>query len=81
MESRPNIDDSRREFFRRLGRAGAGAGRAALTTVLLVRNGDATAAPACPNGEQCRRCGLARTCGLPAAEARRTASIREDDDA
>ena len=79
--SRTNVDDNRREFLRRLGRTAAGAGLAALTGVLLVRNGDAAAAPACPNDQRCRCCGLARTCELPAAEALRAAPPREDDDA
>ena len=81
MMNKSNSGDSRRELLRRVGRTAAVSGAAALTAVLLVRNGDATAAPACPNDQRCRCCGLARTCELPAAEALRVAPPREDDDA
>lgn len=78
--SEASFSPERREFFRRLGRRAAGAGVVVLTAVLLGRNGDATAVPACAGAGQCRCCALTRTCALPAA-ARRRAGQRENRDA
>ena len=81
MMNEPNAGDSRRELLRRAGRTAAGAGVAALTGVLLIRNGDVAAAPACPRDGRCGCCGRAGTCELPAARALRAAPTRENDDA
>ncbi len=78
--NRSSYRGGRREFFRRAGRYAAGAGLAVLAAVLLGRNGDATARPACAGGGRCRRCGLARTCALPQAEALRRRTDREGND-
>lgn len=79
--NKASFNDSRREALRRIGRYAAGGALAALTGGLLWRNGDATATPACPNGERCRRCGRAGTCALPPVEALRRQAAREDDNA
>ena len=77
---RSSFRGGRREFLRRLGRYAAGAGVAVLAAVLLGRNGDATARPTCAGNGRCRRCGLARTCALPQAEALRRRAEREGHD-
>ena len=79
--SDPRSDANRREFFRRMGRLAAGASLGAITAVLLVRNGDACAAPTCARDGRCGCCALGGTCSLPAARAERQHTERENGDA
>lgn len=74
-------DADRREFFRLMGRLAAGAGLAAMTAVLLVRDGDATATPTCTGDGRCGCCALGGSCSLPPARTRRQRTRREDGNA
>ena len=69
----------RREFLRRLGRNAAAAAVAAMTALLLMRNGKAETSP-CRRRGQCRGCDLADTCSMPAAKAERRRTAREAGD-
>ena len=67
--------------MRRLGRNAAVAAVAAMTALLLMRNGKTAAPPACSGRGRCGCCALAGKCSLPAAEAARRRTAPEDGDA
>jgi hypothetical protein len=64
---------SRREFFRAIGRGAALGGLALLTAVLARRKAEPAGRQACVNRGICRGCGALARCGLPAALSARQA--------
>ncbi|MFH1267374.1 MAG: hypothetical protein ABIK89_16745 [Planctomycetota bacterium] len=76
MQSRREINESRRAMLRSAARSFVLGGLAVLSAGLLARGKGASAESRCPRPGICRRCAVLASCSLPPALAARKKSKR-----